>query len=87
MQDPELNNAQYLEALKDLRGSGDTVSSRVWWDVADNTEGVLTADRRRPDRRAGHASFLLAEGPPNIDSGDPHGPPDLIVSDGRSGRP
>ena len=48
MQDPELNNAQYLEALKDLRGSGDTVSSRVWWDVADNTEGVLTAEQVTP---------------------------------------
>ena len=48
MQDPELNNAQYLEALKDLRGSGDNVSSRVWWDVADNTEGVLTAEQVTP---------------------------------------
>ena len=48
MQDPELNNAQYLEALKDLRGSGDTVSSRVWWDVADNTEGVLTTEQVTP---------------------------------------
>ena len=48
MQDPELNNAQYQEALKDLRGSGDNVSSRVWWDVADNTEGVLTAEQVTP---------------------------------------
>ena len=47
-QDPDLNAEQYQEALKDLRGSGDNMNSRLWWDVADNEEGILTAEQTTP---------------------------------------
>ena len=39
--DPKLNEENYPQALADLRGD-DNVNGRVWWDVAENTEGVLT---------------------------------------------
>jgi hypothetical protein len=40
--DVALNPANYAEAVKQLRGGKDDVTSRVWWDVAANEEGVLT---------------------------------------------
>ena len=46
--DPELNTENYTAALKDLRGDGDNVNSRVWWDVNPNTEGVIPADKCVP---------------------------------------
>ena len=46
--DIAMNNANYLEAVKDLRGGEDNTSSRVWWDVADNWEGVLSDEECTP---------------------------------------
>ena len=42
------NEANYLEAVKDLRGGVDDTNSRVWWDVADNWEGVLSEEECKP---------------------------------------
>lgn len=36
------NYDNYLKAVAQLRGAKDDVNSRLWWDVADNEEGVLT---------------------------------------------
>lgn len=46
--DPEYNSENYAEAIKDLSGGTDTKSDRVWWDVADNYEGVLTDEQCTP---------------------------------------
>ena len=47
--DPELNSENYAEIIKkDVRGGEDTVNGRVWWDVADNTEGVIPAEKCVP---------------------------------------
>ena len=46
--DVAYNNANYLEAVKLLNGGKDDVNSRLWWDVADNTEGVIPADECVP---------------------------------------
>ena len=46
--DPELNSENYQAALADLRGGKDDVNSRVWWDVADNEEGVIPAEKCVP---------------------------------------
>ena len=46
--DVALNNANYLEAVKLLRGGVDDTNSRLWWDVADNEEGVLTDEECTP---------------------------------------
>lgn len=46
--DPELNTDQYEAALKDLSGGVDDVNNRVWWDVADNEEGVIPAEECVP---------------------------------------
>ena len=46
--DPELNTDQYEAALKDLSDGVDDVNNRVWWDVADNEEGVIPADECVP---------------------------------------
>ena len=43
--DPELNAANYPDAIKDLRGGEDTVNARVWWDVNPNTEGVISDEK------------------------------------------
>ena len=45
--DPTLNEEDYPQALADLRGD-DSVNGRVWWDVADNEEGVLTPEQCTP---------------------------------------
>lgn len=37
----ETNPENYAEALKDLSSGKDDKSARVWWDVADNWEGVI----------------------------------------------
>lgn len=46
--DVKYNNANYLEAVKLLRGGEDNTSSRLWWDVADNWEGVLSDEECTP---------------------------------------
>lgn len=47
--DPELNAVNYAEIIKqDIRGGEDNVNGRVWWDVADNTEGVIPAEKCKP---------------------------------------
>jgi hypothetical protein len=46
--DIAMNNANYLEAVKMLRGGEDNVSSRLWWDVEPNEEGVLTEEQCVP---------------------------------------
>ena len=46
--DRTLNTEQYELALKDLSGGVDDVNNRVWWDVADNTEGVIPAEECVP---------------------------------------
>lgn len=47
--DPELNTENYEAAIKaDVRGGEDTVNGRVWWDVADNEEGVIPEDECVP---------------------------------------
>lgn len=45
--DSNLNAENYPQALADLYGE-DNVSGRVWWDVADNWEGVLTDEQCTP---------------------------------------
>ena len=42
--DVAYNEENYLEAVKTLRGGKDDTSSRLWWDVADNWEGVLSEE-------------------------------------------
>ena len=42
--DVAYNEANYLEAVKTLRGGVDDTSSRLWWDVEPNWEGVLSAE-------------------------------------------
>ena len=46
--DVKYNSENYQAALKDLNGGTDDVNSRVWWDVAPNTEGVLTDEECTP---------------------------------------
>ena len=46
--DVAYNNANYLEAVKLLNGGKDDVNSRLWWDVADNEEGVIPAEECVP---------------------------------------
>ena len=47
--DPELNSDNYAEIIKqDIRGGVDNVNGRVWWDVADNTEGVIPDEKCKP---------------------------------------
>ena len=45
--DVKYNEDNYKAALSDL-SDGDKTTSRVWWDVADNTEYVLTAEQCVP---------------------------------------
>ena len=46
--DVAYNYDNWLKAVEQLRGAKDDVNSRVWWDVADNEEGVLTAEQCTP---------------------------------------
>ena len=46
--DVAYNNANYLEAVKLLRGGEDNTTSRLWWDVEPNWEGVLTEEQCTP---------------------------------------
>lgn len=46
--DVAYNKANYLEAVKQLSGGVDDVNNRVWWDVKDNWEGVLSAEECTP---------------------------------------
>lgn len=46
--DVAYNYDNYVEALKDLSGGVDDRSNRVWWDVADNWEGVLSDEECKP---------------------------------------
>jgi hypothetical protein len=46
--DSETNPENYAVALKDLSSGKDDKSARVWWDVADNWEGVIPADECKP---------------------------------------
>ena len=47
--DPELNAENYEEIIKkDIRGGVDNVNGRLWWDVADNTEGVIPDEKCAP---------------------------------------
>ena len=46
--DVAYNNANYLEAVKTLRGGEDNTTSRLWWDVEPNWEGVLTEEQCTP---------------------------------------
>ena len=46
--DPELNTEQYEQAIKDLSGGVDDVNNRVWWDIAENTEGVIPEEKCVP---------------------------------------
>ena len=46
--DVAYNKDNYLEAVQMLRGGVDDVNSRLWWDVADNWEGVLAAEECTP---------------------------------------
>jgi hypothetical protein len=46
--DKEYNPANYAEAIKDLSNGQDTKDARVWWDVKDNWEGVLTEEQCKP---------------------------------------
>ncbi|MBO4634054.1 MAG: SusD/RagB family nutrient-binding outer membrane lipoprotein [Bacteroidales bacterium] len=45
--DPVYNADNYALAIKDITGSDDT-DGRVWWDVADNEEGVLSDAQCKP---------------------------------------
>ena len=42
------NYDNYVEAVKQLSGGVDDVNNRVWWDVADNWEGVLSDEECKP---------------------------------------
>ena len=46
--DVAYNEENYNEAVKTLRGGKDDTSSRLWWDVADNWEGVISDDDCKP---------------------------------------
>jgi len=46
--DKEYNPENYAEAIKDLSNGQDTKDARVWWDVKDNWEGVLTEEQCKP---------------------------------------
>ena len=47
--DPAYNKDNYLAAIANLKPNGkDDVNNRVWWDVADNWEGVLTKEQCTP---------------------------------------
>ena len=46
--DVDYNYDNYLEAVKQLSGGVDDVNNRVWWDVADNWEGVLSDEECKP---------------------------------------
>ena len=47
--DPVYNAANYAVAIATLKPSGkDDIHNRVWWDVADNWEGVLTKEQCTP---------------------------------------
>ncbi len=48
--DPELNTENYSQALQDISNGKDNVNGRLWWDVADNTEGVLTPEQCTPPK-------------------------------------
>ena len=43
--DVAYNYDNYVKAVAQLYGGVDDVNSRVWWDVADNREGVLTDEQ------------------------------------------
>ena len=45
--DPKYNPENYAEAAKDIRGNDDT-EGRVWWDVKENTIGVLSEEECKP---------------------------------------
>lgn len=47
--DPVYNEVNYAAAIATLKPSGqDNIHNRVWWDVADNWEGVLTKEQCTP---------------------------------------
>jgi len=47
--DPAYNEANYNIAIATLKPNGkDDIHNRVWWDVADNWEGVLTPEQCTP---------------------------------------
>lgn len=46
--DVAYNPDNYKEAVKQLSGGEDNVDNRVWWDVADNWEGVLSDEECVP---------------------------------------
>ena len=46
--DSETNPENYAVALKDLSSGKDDKSARVWWDVADNWEGVIPDEDCKP---------------------------------------
>ena len=46
--DVAYNKDNYLEAVQMLRGGVDDVNSRLWWDVNDNWEGVLSEEECKP---------------------------------------
>ena len=47
--DPAYNKANYEAAIALLKPTGeDNIHNRVWWDVKDNWEGVLTAEQCTP---------------------------------------
>ena len=46
--DVAYNEENWAEAVKQLYGGTDDTSSRVWWDVADNSTGVLTEEQCTP---------------------------------------
>lgn len=47
--DPVYNEENYAAAIATLKPSGqDNIHNRVWWDVADNWEGVLTKEQCTP---------------------------------------
>ena len=46
--DPAFNYDNYVKAVAQLYGGTDDRNSRVWWDVADNREGVLTEAQCKP---------------------------------------
>lgn len=51
--DKAYNYDNYLKAVAMLNGGVDDVNSRVWWDVADNEEGVLTPEQCTPPSLTG----------------------------------
>ena len=77
--DASFNYDNYVKAVAQLYGGTDDRNSRVWWDVADNREGILTEEQCTPPATTSwtlvgtgdfvYTQFFGDEDEPEVDEG------------------